>query len=189
MVNNQLKGYFEAVALGNGDSYRFVELIRGMKLRYIVFHSFLIICALNFPVMLSIVRLEPYELFSRLHGETFTEIPSGDFNAGLYQEGYGTRVLLPVLGFMFGLMVLLTSVFFLGAAVSLGMQQRIMATSLPFRDRLGIFVLSSTIPVIGAVILGLWLPTLHIVVFYMVEIILGFFLVKKWDRLEKMLET
>jgi hypothetical protein len=111
------------------------------------------------------------------------DVPAGEeaFNGALYSGGYGRRVMLPMLAFAFMLVLIIQLVFYLLAAVFLGLS-RMNSTALSFRDRFGILVLSSTLPAAGSAILGLWLPTVHLVVFYFAEIILAFAVSRTWDE-------
>jgi hypothetical protein len=189
--------YFEAVALGNGRPGRFIPLVRNLKGGFIVLHFFLIALALNFPVMFAIARLEPWDFYSRLYGSRFAEtLPAemgagvepfaetlvepdiaADFNGAMYSGGYGRRVMLPMLAFVFMLVLILQAVFYGCAAFFLGLA-RMTSSPLAYRDRLGILVFSSTLPAAAAALLGLWLPTVHLVVFYLAEIILAFTLAR-----------
>jgi hypothetical protein len=49
-------------------------------------------------------------------------------------------------------------------------------SALSFRERLGLFAFSSTLPVLLSALFGLWLPTVHMVVFYFAVIIIGFYI-------------
>jgi hypothetical protein len=51
--------YFEAAVLGNGKPRRFILLVKNLKGGFIALHFFVIVLALNFPVMFAIARLEP----------------------------------------------------------------------------------------------------------------------------------
>jgi hypothetical protein len=42
------------------------------------------------------------------------------------------------------------------------------AAPLSFHDRLGLAIFSSTLPVLAATLFGLFLPTVHIIVFYFI---------------------
>jgi hypothetical protein len=96
-----------------------------------------------------------------------------NFNGAMHGNGYGRRVVLPMLAFAFMLVLIIQLVFYLLAAVFLGLS-RMNSSALSFRDRFGILVLSSTLPAAASALLGLWLPTVHLVVFYFAEIILVF---------------
>jgi hypothetical protein len=202
--------YFEAAALGNGKPRRFVQLVQNLKGGFIALHFLVIALALNFPVMFAIARLDPWEMYSRLYGSAFAEMLSAelnapaefgapaelnapaefggagesaarDFNAALYAEGYGRRVMLPMLAFVFALVLILQTVFYGLAAFFLGLA-RMTGTPLPWRDRFGILIFSSTLPAAAAALLGLWLPTVHLVVFYLGETILAFSLSRAGDE-------
>ncbi|MDR1025695.1 MAG: hypothetical protein LBL56_08205 [Treponema sp.] len=183
-VSGEAQRYFEAAALGNGRLRRFVELTGGIKFSFLILHFFIIALALNFPVMFSLARLEPYEFYSRLYGTQLAEMlpaevapatpeAAGDFNGTLYAGGYGRRVMIPLLAFAFMLILILQLVFYALAALFLG-AACMTGSPLAFRTRVGILVLSSTLPALAAALLGLWLPTVHLLVFYLAEIILAF---------------
>jgi hypothetical protein len=198
-----MRDYVIAAALGNGSLSRFVPLVRKLKGGFIAFHFVVISLALNFPVMFAIARLEPWEFYSRLYGagfaalldkngfsppeaaspsaaESVSGVPSGGedaFNGVMYVGGYGRWVMLPML------VLILQLVFYLLAAFFLGLS-RMTSSALPYRDRFGIFVLSSTLPAAGSAIRGLWLPTVHLVVFYFAEIILAFAISRTYNEEE-----
>jgi hypothetical protein len=133
----------------------------------------------NFPVMLAIVRLSPFELYSRLYGDTFS-IDTGmagdqgieDFNLFMMQNRYGKNVMLPLLGFIFGIVLILQAAFYGMACFCMGLQ-RMHLSRLSYKERLGILAFSSTLPALLSALLGLWIPTLHIIVFYFAVIITG----------------
>jgi hypothetical protein len=204
-----MKKYFEAVSLGSfffGDAEktaRFVALIRGLRHRWVVLHFFLITICLNFPVMLAIARIEPYQTFSRIYGENFLTVnsdgnlslnsgmetvnsfsdldsavfPAGfsadDFNTLMLQNDYGRRIMLPLLAMAFGLVLILQAAFYGSASFCIGLQ-RMASVNLSIRDRLGLLLFSSTLPVFLAALFGVWLPTVHILVFYFAVIIISF---------------
>lgn len=195
-----MKDYFLAAALGNGNAKRFVDLARGLKKRYLVLHFLFITLALNFPVMFAIARLAPWDFYSRLYGEQFAEIVGvelgqtinptladsaliDEFNAALYRAGFGS-MLPSVLLLAFILVLVLQLVFYALAAVFMGLH-RMNSTHFSFRERLSIFIMSSTLPVFGSALLGLFVPALHIVVFYFAEILIGFALSRAYDKAEK----
>jgi hypothetical protein len=201
-----MKDYVVAVALGNGDLRRFVPLVRKLKGVFIAFHFVVISLTLNFPVMFAIARLPPWEFYSRLYGAGFAalldqsgfSLPEGAlvgedalgeqvaaadkdaFNSSLYAGGYGRRVMLPMLAFAFALILIIQLVFYTLAAFFLGLS-RMVSSPLPYRDRFGILVLSSTLPAICSALFGLWLPTVHLVIFYFAEIILAFAISRIYD--------
>lgn len=179
------KDYFEAVTLGcfgeffpkTGESAeRFAALVRGTKTSRLVLHFFLVSLALNFPVMFALSRLKPHALYARLYGDSLAALMQGsieDFNILMYQNAYGRKILLPVLGTAFVLVLILQAVFYVLAALGLGLQ-RLSLSYLSFRERLGLLLFSSTGAAFLTALFGLWLPTVHIVVFYLAVIAIGF---------------
>jgi hypothetical protein len=176
------KDYFEAVTLGcfgnllpaaREKPERFMELIRGMKFRLLL-HFLLLSVTLNFPVMFAVSRLNPYALYSRLYGDSFV-IPGSveDFNLLMYQNAYGRRIVLPILVMGFALVLIIQLVFYVLAALCLGLQ-RLSLSYLSFKERLGLLLFSSTGAAGLAALFGLWLPTVHIIVFYLAVIAIGF---------------
>jgi hypothetical protein len=204
-----MKKYFETVSLGalffGGEerAARFIALIRGLPRPWVALHFFLVTLCLNFPVMLAIARIEPYEAFSRLYGENFlvvhpggslslnpgaemasgfsgldpvsfpAELSADDFNALMLQNGYGRKIMLPFLAMAFGLVLILQAAFYGSASFCIGLQ-RMVSASLSVRDRLGLLLFSSTLPVFLAAFFGIWLPTVHMLLFYFAVIIIGF---------------
>jgi hypothetical protein len=197
-----MRDYFEAVTLGafsfrdETKTTRFLSLIRGMKYSFILLHLLVVSLALNFPVMLAISRLEPYELYSRLYGENFPGLLPADlagsaavenagenqadqadniedFNLLMFRNAWGRRVMLPLLILVFFLVLILQAAFYLMAAFFLGLN-RMNSSVISFRERLGFFAFSSTLPALLSALFGLWLPTVHIIVFYFAVIIITF---------------
>ena len=184
-----MENYLRTVTLGAftwRDKERIAllfEHIRKQGAFWLLLHFLLVTVCINFPAALSIARLTPFELYSRLYGENFisalpeseralfsqeNEISQTDivnFNLFLYEAGYGKNVLLPVLGMLFGLVLVIQAVFFLYAAFFLGLS-RMNSSPLSFRGRIGLAVFSSTLPALASSLFGLFLPTVHIIVFY-----------------------
>jgi hypothetical protein len=104
-----------------------------------------------------------------------------DFNTALYAGGYGVRVILPALGFTFLLIVILQAAFSLLAAFFLR-TARLASSPLSYRECLSIITLSSTLPAAAAALFGLWLPTVHLVIFSFAEIILAFAILRVCDE-------
>jgi hypothetical protein len=194
--SSRWRDYFEAVTLGafgnlffppgiasgdaagDGRAERFIFLLKGMKFSRLALHFILISLALNFPVMFAAARLSPYELYSRLYSDSLAALMSGevsveDFNLLMYQSAYGKNILLPVLIAAFVLVLILQTAFYVLAALCMGLQ-RMTLSPLAFKDRLGLLLFSSTLAVIPAVLFGLYLPTVHILVFYLAVIVIGF---------------
>ena len=171
------------------------DCIRNMGGKWLVLHFLLLTVCLNFPVTLAIARLSPFELYSRLYGEQlvsalpenlgsiFTENLSdgvinledtpaaviNEFNAIMLESGYGAVVLMPILVMAFGLTLIIQAVFYL-CAVSFLRISRMYVTPLSFRSRIGLALFSSTLPVLGAALFGLYLPTVHIIIYYFIII-------------------
>ena len=134
-------------------------------------------------------RLTPFELYSRLYGENFkstlpeaaqvffnNSIADGSingFNLFMIENSYGVNVLLPMLGMVFGLTLIIQAVFYLSAVFFLGIS-RMNAFKLSFRDRMGLALFSSTLPVLAASLFGLFLPTVHVILFYFAVIFIIF---------------
>jgi hypothetical protein len=196
-----MKKYLEAVTLGAfgfrgaEKAGRLVVMISGLPASWLWLHFFIISAALNFPVMAAIAGLSPFEFFTRLYGANFVSmlpeaarsfIPENaavidagseavnSFNLFMLQNNYGTIILLPVLAAAFGVILILQAAFYLLAAFCMGLQ-RMTRQYLKFRDRLGLLLFSSTLPVFAAALFGFWLPTVHIIVFYFTVILIGFY--------------
>lgn len=179
-----MREYFLAAALANGNLRRFVEIVRGIKRPLLFLHFFLISAMLYLPLMHSLARLSPWELFQRIASEVPGGITEADFNEGMYIAGYGGRVLLPLLFLVFLALLVLQAVFFNLGSVFLGIN-RWNSQKFSFKDRFGIFVMSSTVPVILASLFGFLIPVLHIVIFYLAEIPLAFHISNRYDAGEK----
>ena len=167
------------------------EFIHKQGALWLLLHFLLVTVCLNFPVTLSVARLAPFELYSRLYGENFmSTLPESgrilfsegnavdqagidNFNLFMFETGYGRNVLLPVLGMLYGLVLVIQAVFFLCAAFFLGLS-RMNSSPLSFHDRFGLAVFSSTLPALASSLFGLFLPTVHIIVFYFVIIFFVF---------------
>jgi hypothetical protein len=91
----------------------------------------------------------------------------------MYGNAYGREILLPILAMAFALVLLLQAVFYVLAALGLGLQ-RLSLSYLSFKERLGLLLFSSTGAVFLAALFGLWLPTVHIIIFYLAVIAIGF---------------
>jgi hypothetical protein len=191
------RDYFEAVTLGafsfrdEAKTARLFSLTGKMNFSFILAHLLFVSLAMNFPVMSAISRLDPYEFYSRLYGENFPrmlpeesrfspdaapedrEKAVDDFNALMFQNAWGRRIMLPLLGLIFLLLLILQAVFYLSAVFFLGLR-RMNSAAFSFRERLGLFAFSSTLPALLSALFGFWLPTVHLVVFYFAVIIIGF---------------
>jgi hypothetical protein len=89
--------------------------------------------------------------------------------------------MLPMLAFAFMLIVISQAVFYTCATFFLGLD-RMTSSHLVYRDRLGILIFSSTLPAAASALIGLWLPAVHLVVFYLAEIILAFAISRPRDE-------
>ena len=150
---------------------------------WLVLHFLLLTLCVNFPVMYSMARLPPHELFTRLNGgETSQSLPESvrealaenaldgqesveDFNLMMIENGYGARILMPLMGMAFGLVLIIQAVFYGCVVVFLGIS-RLHAAPLSVRGSLGLALYSSTLPAPAAALFGLFLPAVHIIVFY-----------------------
>jgi hypothetical protein len=192
-----MKKYLEAVTLGAftwRDATRLerlCSLYRELGVPFLVLQFLVIAVALNFPVMLIIAGLPPYELYSRLFGDNLIamlpaeaaealagtgELNQGvidDFNYLMLQNEYGKRVMLPLTGMAFALIVILQGAFYLLTVFFLGLS-RMNVTVMSFRDRLGLVLFSSTLPAFFAALLGFLVPTVHLIVFYFIVIFICF---------------
>ena len=188
-----MENYLRTVTLGAftwKDKERIALLfdhIRKQGVFWLLLQFLLVTVCLNFPVTLSVARLTPFQLYSRLYGENFmSALPEAEralfsqgneiaqaeidnFNLYLYETGYGRNVLLPVLGILFSLVIVIQAVFYLCAVFFLGLS-RLNSSPLSFRDRFGLAVFSSTLPALASSLFGLFLPTVHIIVFYFIII-------------------
>jgi hypothetical protein len=194
-----MKNYLNAVTLGaftwkNGERIALLfDRVRKMGGGWIALHFLLVSLCLNFPVMLAMARLPPFELYSRLYGgnffqalpeaaravlgegrfmeqgAAFNENAIDEFNLFMLANGWGKNVLLPLLGMALLLVIIIQAVFYFCAAFFVGLS-RLNAFPLSFRDRLSLAVFSSTLPVLAASLFGLVLPTVHIIVFYLIVI-------------------
>ncbi|MCL2094000.1 MAG: hypothetical protein FWH12_07370 [Treponema sp.] len=169
-----MQHYLKTVTLGAftwKDEERlklFVEHLRELKGPWLFLHFILLSICLNFPVIFAIAQLPPHELYGRLYGETYNFAGASsttEFNMIMYESGYGANVLLPLLGLALLLVLIIQGVFYLSAVFFLGLH-RLHQRHLSFRNRLGLALFSSTLPVLAAAFFGIFLPTVHIIIFY-----------------------
>jgi len=173
--------------------------IRKAGAGWLLLHFLLLTLCLNFPVMYQIARLDPFEFYSRLFSGNSEQIadsnelsfphfqlptpnsplptPSeeeiNEFNQQMSDNNFGRNVLLPILAFSFGLTLIIQIVFYLCAAFFLGLS-RMHFTQLSFKERMGLCLFSSTLPVLAAALFGLFLPTVHIIIYYFIIIFIIF---------------
>jgi hypothetical protein len=189
-----MNDYLRAVTLGaftwrNEERIaQFFSYVRKAGVSWLLLHFLLLAICLNFPITFSITRLEPYELFSRLYGEnfdafvaSFTEagaagtsmIEKDDFNLLMIESGYGANTLMPLLTFAFGIVLVLQVIFYFFIALFIGLSRMNMAP-LSFHDRMGLVIFSSTLPAFATALLGLFIPGVHIIIFYFIVMFLVF---------------
>jgi len=199
-----MTNYLKTVTLGaftwnNEDRIALLlEHIRKTGRFWLFLHLLLITICLAFPVTFAVARLTPYELCSRLYGGNFADaLPESaradfsefyesdpervvnDFNFIMLENGYGRGVLLPLLGMTFGLLIVIQAAFYLCSVFFLRIS-RLNLPYLSFGDRLGLAVFSSTLPAPVAGVFGLYLPAVHILVFYFMVI---FFIFQRSNRI------
>ena len=166
-----MNNYFKTVTLGAftwKDEERIsllFEHIRNTGTGWLLLHFLLLSFCLYFPVIFAMARLEPFELYSRLYGENYSSALPADFNMLMLESGYGRNTLLPLLGMALGLVLIIQTAFYLCAVFFLGLSRMNLAP-LSFRSRLGLALFSSTLPVLASALFGLFLPTVHVIVFY-----------------------
>jgi len=203
-----VSNYLKTVTLGaftwkNEDRIALLlEHVRKTGRSWLVLHFLLLSLCLAFPVTFAMARLSPFELCSRLYGsrfidalpesspeisaDAFTEINEeeqsrvvNDFNMIMLESGYGRNVLLPFLCITFGLLIVIQAAFYLLSVFFLGMS-RLNLPYLSFGDRMGLALFSSTLPAPAASLFGLYLPAVHILIFYFMVI---FFIFQRSNRL------
>ena len=193
-----MENYFKAVTLGAFTWKKkerielLLELVSKMSGIWLVVHFLLITLCLSFPVTFQIARISPFELYSRLFGENFSfNFPDAsdegqaaqlmqraqltqraaeeDFNLYMMENDYGRNILLPLLGIMYGILLIIQVVFYFSAVFFLKLS-RMNFTPLSFRQRIGLSLFSSTLPVLIMSLFGLYLPTVHIILYYFIVI-------------------
>jgi hypothetical protein len=200
-VNNYLKTVtLGAFTWNNEDRIALLlEYVRKTGRPWLVLHFMLLSFCLAFPITFAMARLTPFELCSRLYGGRFMDaLPESaraafmeineenqshavnDFNMIMLESGYGRDVLLPFLGITFGLLIVIQAAFYLCAVFFQGMS-RLNLPWLSFGDRMGLALFSSTLPAPAASIFGLYLPAVHILIFYFMII---FFIFQRSNRIK-----
>jgi len=157
-----MNNYFRAVTLGaftwkNEERINLLlENIRKIGSVWLAVHFLLLTFCLNFPVVFQIARISPQELNSRLYGytESAEQLAAGN-------------MLMPVLWISFSIMLIIQAAFYLCTVFFLGLS-RMNVAPLSFRDRMGLSLFSSTLPVLAAAIFGMFLPAVHIIIYYFV---------------------
>ena len=191
-----MRDYFRAVTLGAftwRDERRIALLlghVRGSGGAWLALHFLLLSACVNFPVTLALARVSPFEFFGRGFGADFMDtVPEfaglsgelgagealdiGEFNLIMAEAGFGRSVIMPVLGVAFVLTLVLQAAFYLSAVFFLRVS-RMNASFLTFRERMGLALYSSTLPVLLASAIGVLLPTVHIIACYLAIILIIF---------------
>ncbi|MCL2601045.1 MAG: hypothetical protein FWD88_07690 [Treponema sp.] len=190
-----MNDYLRAVTLGaftwrNEERIAMLfECMRGAGGKWLALHFMLLSVCLNFPIIFAMARLSPFELFGRLYGEDFMDTmpmfadayltpgygtpDPGDFNLLMLENDYGRTILLPILGAAFFLTLVIQAVFYLSAVFFLRIS-RMNIAPISFRDRMGLALYSSTLPVLLASLFGMFLPTVHIIIYYFAIIFIVF---------------
>jgi len=182
-----MKDYLRAVTLGaftwknKERAALFFEQIKRTGTAWLLLHFILLTFCLNFPVTFIMARLSPFELYGRLYGENAAEAINGTplngraaiddekVNPPLSRDEYGRYILLPLLGVSFGITLIIQAAFYLLAVFFLKLS-RMNTFPLSFHDRFALAVLSSTLPALVSAALGLVLPTVHFIVFFLIVI-------------------
>jgi len=97
---------------------------------------------------------------------------------------YIPQFLLPMLMIALFVFFVLQVLFYIVFAAFLGLF-RLNSTRFPFRENVKIVIMSSLLPAVACTALGFLLPVVHIILFQMANILLLFFLSKRYDRKEK----
>jgi len=189
-----MRNYLAAVTLGaftRRDGQRVAGLLRYSRKAgtgWQALHFVLLSVCANFPIAIAVARLSPFDLFARLYGEDFlfersefAEIAgelgpaagAEGFNALMRESAYGWSVLLPLLAAALALVIVIQAVFYLSAVFFLRLS-RMNVAPLPFRDRMGLALYSSTLPALLSALFGIFLPTVHLLVFYFAVIFIIF---------------
>ncbi|MCL2035413.1 MAG: hypothetical protein FWG94_11895 [Oscillospiraceae bacterium] len=113
---------------------------------------------------------------SRPFGEVFSMI-------AVYNM-YIPRFLLPILMIAFFILLVLQLFFYLMSAFFLGIS-RMASTRFDFGERVRIVIMSSLFPALISMAVGFILPAVHIVLFQMVNLLMLFYLSKRYDKKER----
>jgi len=176
-----MRHYFETVTLGsftwkNEDRLKLLySHISAEGVPFLILHFFLLAICLNFPVTFIIARLDPADFFSRLYGEEalINMGETADINSMLIESGYGRTTLLPMLGFLFFIIVIILAAFFLFTGFFIGVA-RMNSSFMNFRSRFSLALFSSTLPALISAIIGFVLPAVHILIFCLAVILITF---------------
>ena len=97
---------------------------------------------------------------------------------------YIPQFLLPMLAIAFLILLILQLFFCLVSAAALG-AFRMASTRFDFGEKAKIAVMSSLLPALTGAAVGLVLPAVHIILYQMVNLLLLFFLSKRYDKKER----
>lgn len=176
-----MRDYFQTVTLGSFTWKNEERLgllfshIRAQGVPVLVLHFLLITICLNFPVTFNIARATPSEFYSRLYGEnSMRDIEdTEDFNRTMIENGYGRNILLPMLRMCLFITLIIMAVFYLCTAFFLGIA-RMNVSVMNFRSRLSLALFSSTLPAFVTAVFGFFMPSVHIIVFCLIVILITF---------------
>jgi hypothetical protein len=129
----------------------------------------------------SIVLSVPSDLLkdsdlSRPFGEVFSMI-------AVYNR-YIPQFLFPLLMIALFILLVLQLFFYLISAVFLGIS-RLTSTAFGFGERVKIVIMSSLLPALIGVAVGFLLPAVHIILFQLINLLMLFFLSKRYDKKER----
>ncbi|MEG1752352.1 MAG: hypothetical protein RR234_00425 [Christensenella sp.] len=94
---------------------------------------------------------------------------------------YIIQVLIPVLLIAFLITFVLQMLFYVISAIAIGVF-RLTSSRFEFNKKLKLVILNSLLPALLSLLLGFLLPTVHIIVFQVLNLLLILFLFKKIDR-------
>ncbi|MCL1819158.1 MAG: hypothetical protein FWG36_00720 [Oscillospiraceae bacterium] len=149
------------------------EVVTNVRPVIYVFSDFVVYADSN------MVLSAPSEFFDELphpFGEVFSMI-------AVYNM-YIPQFLLPLLMIAFFILLVLQLFFYLISAAFLGVA-RLASTRFTFGGRVKTVIMSSLFPALLCAGIGFILPTVHIVLFQMLNLLLLFYLSKKYDRKER----
>ena len=186
-----MNDYFRAVTLGAftwkdaGRVALLLDVIRMTGGKWIALHFMLLSVCLSFPITFAVARLSPHELFGRLLGGDFMyDMP--ELAGAQTTEGHGDAAyrfnefmlendfaLFPILAATFGLILIIQAAFYLSTVFFLRVS-RMNVAPISFGDRMGLAIYSSTLPALLATSFGMFLPTVHIIIYYFAIIFIVF---------------
>ncbi|MDR1787707.1 MAG: hypothetical protein LBR16_04580 [Treponema sp.] len=172
-----MRDYFAAVTLGaftwkdEARLARLFALLQAMKARFLALHFFALSLGLAFPLMLPLTRLSPRDYMSRAGLSEEAARDSG-FTA-LVEAGGFPSLIMRTMGVFF-VFILIIQLMCYGTAAFFLKVSRMQYAPFSLRERLGLLLFTSTLPCILCVGIGFFIPTLHIIVFYLIIIAWSF---------------